>query len=159
MKPHGKRRRESLYFYYPKIDAPARVAPDDALDAEHDKEADAALRKWREAAGALPAPVRPRPKQPKLKIDVDRKAASHVVFGGGLEGMDVVKAVEKVGSGGGKTTKTVEITDSGELEMPALRHLYCPRFVRSGVFHDHVCVGFLGGRCQRCRWRRKLRWH
>ena len=41
----------------------------------------------------------------------------HVVFGGVLEGMDVVKAVEKVGSGGGKTTKTVEITDSGELEM------------------------------------------
>ncbi len=33
------------------------------------------------------------------------------------EGMDVVKAVEKVGSGGGKTTKTVEITDSGELEL------------------------------------------
>ena len=25
--------------------------------------------------------MRPRPKQPKLKIDVDRKAASHVVFG------------------------------------------------------------------------------
>ena len=41
----------------------------------------------------------------------------HVVFGGVLEGMDVVKAVEKVGSGGGKTTKTVEITDSGELEL------------------------------------------
>lgn len=55
---------------------------DGALDAEHSKEADAALRKWREAAGALPAPVRPRPKQQKLKIDIDRKAASHVVFGG-----------------------------------------------------------------------------
>ena len=41
----------------------------------------------------------------------------HVVFGTVIEGMDVVKAVEKVGSGGGKTTKTVEITDSGELEM------------------------------------------
>ena len=25
---------------------------------------------------------RPRPKQQKLKIDIDRKAASHVVFGG-----------------------------------------------------------------------------
>ena len=62
---------------------------DDALDAEHDKEADAAVRKWREAAGALPAPVRPRPKQPKLKIDVDRKAASHVVFGGDDDDGDV----------------------------------------------------------------------
>ena len=30
---------------------------DGALDAEHSKEADAALRKWREAAGALPAPL------------------------------------------------------------------------------------------------------
>jgi peptidylprolyl isomerase len=41
----------------------------------------------------------------------------HVVFGGILEGLDVMEAVEKVGSGGGKTTKTVEITDSGELTM------------------------------------------
>ena len=33
--------------------------------------------------------------------------------------MDVVKAVEAVGSQSGKTSKAVEITDSGELEMPA----------------------------------------
>ena len=43
----------------------------------------------------------------------------HVVFGKVLEGMDVVKAVEAVGSQSGKTSKAVEITDSGELEMPA----------------------------------------
>ena len=34
-----------------------------------------------------------------------------------IEGMDVVKAVEAVGSGAGKTSKTVEITDSGELPV------------------------------------------
>ena len=62
--------------------ASEKLDVDAALDEEHSKEADAALRKWREAAGALPAPVRPRPKQQKLKIDIDRKAASHVVFGG-----------------------------------------------------------------------------
>ena len=32
--------------------------------------------------------------------------------------MDVVNAVEAVGSQSGKTSKAVEITDSGELEMP-----------------------------------------
>ena len=42
----------------------------------------------------------------------------HVVFGKVLEGMDVVTAVEAVGSQSGKTSKTVEIVDSGELEMP-----------------------------------------
>eukprot|EP00727_Mastigamoeba_balamuthi_P008287 m51a1_g4080 putative cyclophilin (588) ;mRNA; f:19641-24078 len=39
----------------------------------------------------------------------------HVVFGEVLEGMDVVKAVEAVGSGSGKTSKVVKIADSGEL--------------------------------------------
>ena len=43
----------------------------------------------------------------------------HVVFGKVIEGMDVVKAVEAVGSQSGKTSKTVTISDSGELEMPA----------------------------------------
>jgi len=42
----------------------------------------------------------------------------HVVFGKVIEGMDVVKAVEAVGSQSGKTSKTVKIADSGELEMP-----------------------------------------
>ena len=41
------------------------------------------------------------------------------VFGKVLDGMDVVKAVEAVGSQSGTTSKTVTIDDSGELEMPA----------------------------------------
>merc|ERR1719345_685597 len=36
----------------------------------------------------------------------------HVVFGKVIEGMDVVAAVEKVGSQSGKTKKPVKITDS-----------------------------------------------
>ena len=43
----------------------------------------------------------------------------HVVFGKVIEGMDIVKTVEGVGSQSGKTSKTVKIADSGELEMPA----------------------------------------
>mmetsp|Transcript_120034 Transcript_120034/g.168956 ORF Transcript_120034/g.168956 Transcript_120034/m.168956 type:complete len:173 (+) Transcript_120034:67-585(+) len=39
----------------------------------------------------------------------------HVVFGRVLEGMDVVKAIEAVGSGSGSTSKKVTIVDSGEL--------------------------------------------
>jgi peptidylprolyl isomerase len=37
----------------------------------------------------------------------------HVVFGQVVEGMDVVKAIEKVGSTTGKTKKTVAIADCG----------------------------------------------
>mmetsp|Transcript_16563 Transcript_16563/g.28525 ORF Transcript_16563/g.28525 Transcript_16563/m.28525 type:complete len:194 (-) Transcript_16563:107-688(-) len=40
----------------------------------------------------------------------------HVVFGEVLEGMDVVKAVEAIGSGSGKPSKPVTIVDSGELK-------------------------------------------
>ena len=40
----------------------------------------------------------------------------HVVFGSVVEGMDVVKAIEKVGSGNGKTAAKVVITDCGELK-------------------------------------------
>merc|ERR1712070_895294 len=42
----------------------------------------------------------------------------HVVFGKIIEGMDVVTAVEAVGSQSGKTTKEVKIADSGSLDMP-----------------------------------------
>ena len=40
----------------------------------------------------------------------------HVVFGSVVEGMDVVKAIEKVGSGNGKTSAKVVITDCGEMK-------------------------------------------
>merc|ERR1711865_881617 len=43
----------------------------------------------------------------------------HVVFGSVVEGMDVVKKVEAVGSQSGKTSKKVTITDSGELPVAA----------------------------------------
>ncbi|CAK9196895.1 unnamed protein product [Sphagnum troendelagicum] len=39
----------------------------------------------------------------------------HVVFGQVVEGLDVVKAIEKVGSSSGKTSKTVAIADCGQL--------------------------------------------
>ena len=40
----------------------------------------------------------------------------HVVFGRVLEGMDVVKAIEALGSRDGATTKTIEIADCGEIK-------------------------------------------
>ena len=40
----------------------------------------------------------------------------HVVFGEVLEGMDVVKAIEALGSASGKPSKTITIADSGELK-------------------------------------------
>ncbi|KAL5973595.1 Peptidyl-prolyl cis-trans isomerase [Asimina triloba] len=39
----------------------------------------------------------------------------HVVFGQVVEGMDVVKAIEKVGSSSGKTSRKVFISDCGQL--------------------------------------------
>mmetsp|Transcript_15666 Transcript_15666/g.46242 ORF Transcript_15666/g.46242 Transcript_15666/m.46242 type:complete len:172 (-) Transcript_15666:342-857(-) len=39
----------------------------------------------------------------------------HVVFGEVKDGMNVVKAIEALGSGSGKTSKKVEITDCGQL--------------------------------------------
>jgi cyclophilin family peptidyl-prolyl cis-trans isomerase len=41
----------------------------------------------------------------------------HVVFGKVLEGMDVVKAMEAVGSASGKPSKQVRIAKSGELPV------------------------------------------
>jgi cyclophilin family peptidyl-prolyl cis-trans isomerase len=43
----------------------------------------------------------------------------HVVFGKVLEGMEVVSAIEAVGSQSGKPAKVVEITASGELKEEA----------------------------------------
>ncbi len=40
---------------------------------------------------------------------------NHVVFGEVIEGLDLVKTIEGVGSQNGRTTATVTITDSGEL--------------------------------------------
>ena len=37
----------------------------------------------------------------------------HVVFGEVLEGVDVVKALEKIGTGQGRPTKTARIANSG----------------------------------------------
>jgi len=39
----------------------------------------------------------------------------HVVFGQVVEGMDVVKAIEKVGSRSGSTAKEVKIANCGQI--------------------------------------------
>ena len=39
----------------------------------------------------------------------------HVVFGKVVDGMDVVKVVEKLGSAGGKPTNTITIVKCGQL--------------------------------------------
>ncbi|KAJ8614205.1 hypothetical protein CTAYLR_001104 [Chrysophaeum taylorii] len=39
----------------------------------------------------------------------------HVVFGSVTKGMDVVKSIEKVGSGSGKTSKAVVVADCGQI--------------------------------------------
>ena len=41
----------------------------------------------------------------------------HVVFGKVIEGMDIVKKIEAVGSGSGRPTQEVVIIDSGELPL------------------------------------------
>ncbi|KAI4389619.1 hypothetical protein MLD38_001825 [Melastoma candidum] len=41
----------------------------------------------------------------------------HVVFGRVVEGMDVVKAIERIGSSSGRTSKPVVISDCGQLSL------------------------------------------
>lgn len=51
-----------------------------------------------------------------LTVDADWLDGAHVVFGSVVEGMDVVKQVEKLGSRSGATKKKIEIVDCGELK-------------------------------------------
>ena len=44
-----------------------------------------------------------------------RLDGAHVVFGQVTEGLDVVKAIEKVGSEDGDVSKPVKVTASGQL--------------------------------------------
>ena len=49
-------------------------------------------------------------------VKTDWLDGKHVVFGEVTEGMDVVKAIEAVGSQSGKTAKPVVVADCGQLE-------------------------------------------
>ena len=51
----------------------------------------------------------------KLFYNYNRLDGKHVVFGKVVEGMEVVKAVEAVGSGSGATSAKVTIADCGQL--------------------------------------------
>lgn len=48
-------------------------------------------------------------------IPCDWLDGKHVVFGSVVEGMDIVKKIEALGTQTGRTTKTVTITDCGQL--------------------------------------------
>merc|ERR1711982_108114 len=48
-------------------------------------------------------------------VKTDWLDGKHVVFGSVVEGMDVVQAIEAVGSQSGKTAKPVVIADCGQL--------------------------------------------
>ncbi|KAG7636906.1 putative peptidylprolyl isomerase [Arabidopsis thaliana] len=48
-------------------------------------------------------------------VKTDWLDGKHVVFGQVVEGLDVVKAIEKIGSSSGKPTKPVVVADCGEI--------------------------------------------
>jgi peptidylprolyl isomerase len=50
-----------------------------------------------------------------LSHDIPRLDGKHVVFGRVVDGFDVVKKVESVGSQSGKTSQPVMIADCGQL--------------------------------------------
>merc|ERR1712008_580993 len=56
----------------------------------------------------------------------------HVVFGSVTGGMDVVKAIEAVGSQSGKTSKPVVIADCGQLSSTSAVEVYALRGQPSG---------------------------
>ena len=51
----------------------------------------------------------------KTTVTVKCTSGKHVVFGSVTAGMDVVKAIEAVGSGSGSTSAPVVIADCGQL--------------------------------------------
>jgi len=52
---------------------------------------------------------------PLLRLPFSWLDGKHVVFGKVVSGMDVVSAIEQVGSESGKTRVPVQIADSGQL--------------------------------------------
>ena len=48
-------------------------------------------------------------------VKTDWLDGKHVVFGSVTKGMEIVKAIEAVGSSSGKTSKPVMVADSGQL--------------------------------------------
>ena len=53
----------------------------------------------------------------------------HVVFGNVVEGMEVVEAIERIGSQSGKTSKPVVIADCGQCDMQIVKtFLYSDKY-------------------------------